>query len=110
LATRALQNDITLLSNEPLSGADDPFGPVRVVTPYDIGSEIISYGGDSYVQLIEFTASGATGGTLLSYGNASRPGSAHITDQLPFFRTETLKPALRTYSAVQAAAVSTETY
>jgi acyl-homoserine-lactone acylase len=108
--TDPLQNTISLLSNEPLSGADDPFGPIRVVNPYNFGSEFISYGGDGYVQLIEFTPTGATGGTLLTYGNASRPGSAHITDQLPFFRTETLRPALRTYSAVQAAAVSTETY
>ena len=106
-----LQMDIgTLLSNEPLSGADDDFGPIRVVNPQLFGPEFISYGGDGYVQLIEFTPTGATGGTLLTYGNASRPNSPHITDQLPFFRTETLKPALRTYSAVQAAAVRTEGY
>ena len=66
--------------------------------------------GDGYVQLIEFTPTGSTGGTLLTYGNASRPNSPHITDQLPFFQNETLKPALRTYSAVQAATVSKETY
>jgi acyl-homoserine-lactone acylase len=108
-----LQEDIgTLLSNEPLSGADDPFGPIRVVNPVYIGAdgEFISIGGDGYVQLIEFTPTGSQGGTLLTYGNASRPNSPHITDQLPFFRSFTLKPALRTYSAVQAAAVSTETY
>jgi acyl-homoserine-lactone acylase len=106
------QNDFTLLSNEPLSGADDDFGPIRVVNPEYIGAfgEFISYGGDGYVQLIEFTPTGSTGGTLLTYGNASRPNSPHITDQLPFFRTGTLKPALRTYSAVQAAAVNSESY
>ena len=100
------------LSDLPLSGADDDFGPIRVVNPFYVGalSQFISYGGDGYVQLIEFTPSGATGGTLLTYGNASRPNSPHITDQLPFFQSETLKPALRTYSAVQAAAVSRETY
>ena len=100
------------LSDLPLSGADDEFGPVRVVNPYYVGAlgQYISYGGDGYVQLIEFTPSGSTGGTLLTYGNASRPYSPHITDQLPFFQSETLKPALRTYSAVQAAAVSQEKY
>ena len=60
------------------------------------------------MQLIEFTPNGAQGSTLLTYGNASRPNSPHITDQLPFFQSETLKPALRTFSAVQAAAVSVE--
>ena len=107
-----LQNDFTLLSDEPLSGADDPFGPIRVANPVYVGAfgQFISYGGDGYVQLIEFTPTGSTGGTLLTYGNASRPNSSHITDQLPFFRSFTLKPALRTYSAVQAAAVNTESY
>ncbi len=100
------------LSDLPLSGADDEFGPVRVVNPYYVGElgQFISYGGDGYVQLIEFTPTGAQGGTLLTYGNASRPNSPHITDQLPFFQSETLKPALRTFSAVQAAAVSVEGY
>ncbi len=115
LVTRsgATQNLVfPFLSNDPLSGADDDFGPIRVVNPIYIGAlgEFISYGGDGYVQIIEFTPNGATGGTLLTYGNASRPNSPHITDQLPFFQSGTLKPALRTYAAVQAAAVSTETY
>ena len=98
------------LSDLPLSGADDPFGPIRVVNPYYVGAlgQFVSYGGDGYVQLIEFTPTGAQGGTLLTYGNASRPYSPHITDQLPFFQSETLKPALRSFSAVQAAAVSVE--
>jgi acyl-homoserine-lactone acylase len=114
LVTRggATQTLLSLVADLPLSGADDDFGPIRVVNPYYVGElgQFISYGGDGYVQLIEFTPTGATGGTLLTYGNASRPNSPHITDQLPFFQSETLKPALRTYSAVQAATVSTESY
>jgi acyl-homoserine-lactone acylase len=99
-------------ANAPLSGTDDPFGPLRVVNPVYISelNEFISYGGDGYVQVIEFTPTGSVGGTLLTYGNASRPNSPHITDQLPFFESKTLKPALRTYSAVQAATVYTESY
>jgi acyl-homoserine-lactone acylase len=114
LASRSdpAQENLVLLSNEPLSGADDDFGPIRVVNPYYVSElgEFISYGGDGYVQVIAFTPTGSVGGTLLTYGNASRPNSPHITDQLPFFRTETLKPALRTYSAVQAAAVFSESF
>ncbi len=99
-------------ANAPLSGADDPFGPLRVVNPVYVGSlgEYISYGGDGYVQVIEFTPTGSVGGTLLTYGNASRPNSPHVTDQLPLFESKTLKPALRTYAAVQAASVSRENY
>ncbi len=103
---------LPFLSDSPLSGADDNFGPIRVVNPIYVGAlnQFISYGGDGYVQVIEFTPTGATGGTLLTYGNASRPNSPHITDQLPFFQSETLKPALRTYSDVQAATVFAESY
>jgi acyl-homoserine-lactone acylase len=119
LVTRsgATQNLVLpFLSDLPLSGADDEYGPLRVVNPYFISvpplinSQFISYGGDGYVQVIEFTPTGAQGGTLLTYGNASRPNSPHITDQLPFFQSQTLKPALRTFSAVQSAAVSVEGY
>jgi acyl-homoserine-lactone acylase len=99
-----------LAANDPQSGADDPFGPLRVTNPVYADGEFISYGGDGYVQVIEFTPTGSQGGTLLTYGNASRPNSPHITDQLPFFNSKTLKPALRTFSAVQAAAVSVESY
>jgi acyl-homoserine-lactone acylase len=101
-----------IAANDPLSGADDPFGPIRVVNPEYVAGfgEYISYGGDGYVQVIEFTPTGSVGGTLLTYGNASRPNSPHITDQLPFFASKTLKPALRTYAAVQAATVFSENY
>ena len=100
------------LAADPLSGPDDEFGPIRVVNPYFIAplGYSISYGGDGYVQVIEFTPSGAQGGTVLTYGNSSRLNSPHITDQLPLFDSKTLKPALRTLSAVQAATVTTEGY
>jgi acyl-homoserine-lactone acylase len=99
-------------ANDPLSGADDSFGPMRVVDPVWVSAlgEFISYGGDGYVQIIEFTPTGAVGGTLLTYGNASRPNSAHVADQLPLFDSKTLKPALRTLSDVQANAAKTESY
>ena len=101
-----------IAANNPQSGADDDFGPIRVTNPFflDALGEFLTYGGDGYVQIIEFTPTGATGGTLLTYGNASRPNSPHIADQLPYFDTKTLKPALRTLSAVTAATVTTETY
>ncbi len=106
------QLHFTPIVNDPQSGADDPFGPIRVTNPAYVPQlgEYITIGGDGWVQLVEFTPSGANAQVLLDYGNSSRPNSPHITDQLPFFDSKTLRPALRTLSAVQAATVSTETY
>lgn len=109
----ATQQISGIAANEPQSGADDPFGPLRVTFPFFVGApfnEYMAYGGDGYVHEIEFTPQGAQGGSLLTYGNASRPNSPHITDQLPFFDSKTLKPVLRSLSAVQANTVSVEGY
>jgi acyl-homoserine-lactone acylase len=113
LATRdpTLQGVIPL-SNDPESGPDDVFGPVRTVWPFPApdGRSIWHYGGDGYVQLVEFTPKGARAQALLSYGNWSRPGSPHITDQLPLFDAKQLRPVLRTRADVEAAAVARESY
>ncbi|HTV32564.1 MAG TPA: penicillin acylase family protein [Methylocella sp.] len=79
----------------PQSGADDPFGPLRVVyrfQPDPTELSFFAYSGDGYVQIVEFTKEGAKAQALLGYGNASRPGSPHITDQLSFFEAKTLRP------------------
>ena len=92
------------LPGVPQSGADDPFGPLRVISQFQPDPNFFhfdAYAGDGYVQLVEFTKEGASAQSLLGYGNASRPGSPHITDQLPFFETKTLRPAYRTPSDVK---------
>ena len=102
-----------IAADHPQSGADDPFGPLRVTSPFYVGApynEYMTSGGDGYVHEIEFTPQGAQGGSLLTYGNASRPFSPHITDQLSLFDAKALKPALRTLAAVQANTVSVEGY
>lgn len=101
------------VADDAESGPDDPFGPVRVVNPFpapDGSGGLWSYGGDGYVQLVEFTPSGARARMLLGYGNSSRPGSPHITDQLAAFDAKTLLPAWRTPSEIAAHAARTETY
>jgi acyl-homoserine-lactone acylase len=100
------------LSDDPESGPDDVFGPTRTVWPFPApdGHSIWHYGGDGYVQLVEFTPEGARAQALLTYGNSSRPGSPHITDQLPLFDAKQLRPVLRTRAEVEAATVSRETY
>jgi len=113
LATRDPTMQVVIpVSNDPLSGADDVFGPVRTVWPFPAPDQVHlwSYGGDGYVQLVEFTPMGSTAQALLTYGNFSRPGSSHITDQLPLFDAKRLRPALRTRAAVEAATVSRESF
>ena len=97
-------------SNDPQSGADDPFGTVRVIFrfPAPDGKHFWAYSGDGYVQLVEFAKEGAKAHALLGYGNASRPGSPHVTDQLPFFEAKTLRPTYRTFDEVEKHAVSRE--
>jgi acyl-homoserine-lactone acylase len=98
------------VSNDPQSGADDPFGPVRVIFRFlaPDGKHFWAYSGDGYVQLVEFAKEGAKAQALLGYGNASRPGSTHVTDQLPFFEAKTLRPTYRTRDEVEKHAVSRE--
>lgn len=101
------------VANEPQSGTTDVFGPIRVIDSFAEapGTPLIADGGDSYVQVVEFDPSGpATAHTLITYGNASRPGSPHVTDQLPVFDAKTLRPTLRQRGEVLANAVSTEKY
>jgi acyl-homoserine-lactone acylase len=99
------------LSNNPQSGADDPFGPLRVIfrIPAPDGKHFWAAAGDSYVQLVEFTKKGAKAGARLSYGNASRPFSPHVTDQLQLFADKKLRPVLRTREEVVSNTQTVET-
>jgi acyl-homoserine-lactone acylase len=109
---KKFQQQPTIVANDPQSGADDPFGPLRVIfrfpfqLPAPDGSNHFSAfaaaSGDGYVQLVEFTKKGAKAQALLGYGNASRPGSTHVTDQLPFFEEKKLRPTFRTRAEVES--------
>jgi acyl-homoserine-lactone acylase len=93
------------VSDAPQSGADDPFGPLRVLFRYPDTDmkHFFAVSGDGYVQLVEFAKDGAKAQALLGYGNSSRPGSPplHVIDQLPFFQAKTLRPVYRTPSDVK---------
>jgi acyl-homoserine-lactone acylase len=95
------------ISDAPQSGADDPFGPMRVIfrfpAPFGI-PQFWAASGEGYVQLVEFTKGGANASALLGYGNASRPFPflTHVTDQLPFFEKKMLRPTFRTRAEVES--------
>ena len=92
----------------PANGGPGDWGIFRVVN-YDNDSAAtgpakkqIAIGGDSYVAVIEFTPTGPKAMSLISYGNASQPGSAHIGDQLSLFAEKKLKPVWRTRAEIDA--------
>jgi acyl-homoserine-lactone acylase len=112
LATQdpTFQTTFTALTDAPQSGADDRFGPLRVLfpAPEKDGIHYFPVFGDGYVQLVEFTPQGANAQALLGYGNASRPNSPHITDQLQYFEAKTLRPVFRARQDVEAHTVLRE--
>ncbi|HEY0793043.1 MAG TPA: penicillin acylase family protein [Chthoniobacterales bacterium] len=98
--------------NAPGNGSDEPFGALRKVYYYPLQGtkQAFAYGGETYIQVVEFAPEGAKARAVLVYGNASRPGSPHLTDQLPFFEAQTLRPVHRTRSEVLAHARQHETF
>jgi len=86
----------------PSSGAGSEFGVFHVANyseTTDGKFELI--GGTSFVELVEFS-SPLRAFTQLGYGNASRTGSPHRTDQLRLFADKHLKPVWRTRREVEA--------
>lgn len=63
--------------------------------------------GDSFVALVEFSQP-VRAKALLSYGNASQPGSPHRGDQLVLFARKQLRPVWRTRKEIEAHLESTE--
>jgi acyl-homoserine-lactone acylase len=86
----------------PGIGASGAYGVFSVVDYQSAGNaRYRAVGGDSYVAAIEFS-SPIRAMTLLGYGNASRAGSPHRTDQLPLFARQQMKPVWRTRAEVEA--------
>lgn len=86
----------------PANGGPGSLGIFRVVD-FDQAADgrFTAVGGDSYVAVIEFSTP-VRAMALLSYGNASQPGSPHRTDQLPLFARKQLRPVWRTRQEIEA--------
>jgi acyl-homoserine-lactone acylase len=100
------------LTNLPGSGSPEPFGAMRKVFyfPSPEPNLKFAYDGDTYVQVVEFTPKGAVAQAVIGYGNASRPGSPHITDQVSYYEKKQLRAVYRTRSEVEAHAVKRECF
>jgi acyl-homoserine-lactone acylase len=86
----------------PASGGPGGIGVFRVLG-FDHaanGQEIATFG-DSWVAAVEFGDS-VRARALLSYGNASQPGSIHRDDQLPLLAGQRLRPVWRSRAAIEA--------
>jgi acyl-homoserine-lactone acylase len=77
----------------PANGGPAQYGIFRTMYFNSRGSKAYAVGGDTYVAVIEF-GTRVRAQVLLSYGNATQPGSKHIGDQLPLLSQKKLRPAL----------------
>jgi acyl-homoserine-lactone acylase len=88
----------------PANGGEGGLGIFRV-TEYrrqrDDDGRYRATGGDSYVAVVEFS-SPLRARTLVGYGNWSRRGSKHRTDQLELYSRKELRPAWLTRADVEA--------
>jgi acyl-homoserine-lactone acylase len=80
-------------------GPGEPLGVYRTVQYSPERRNAI--GGDSYVAIVEFSRP-LRARALLTYGNASQPGTPHETDQLPLFARKELRPVWRTRTDILA--------
>jgi acyl-homoserine-lactone acylase len=86
----------------PASGGPGVHGEFRVLAFEETGDGTATvFHGDTYIAVIEF-ARPVRARALLTYGNASQPGSPHRTDQLPIFARKELRPVWLSRSEVEA--------
>jgi acyl-homoserine-lactone acylase len=86
----------------PANGGPSDFGIFRVVGfTEDKDGKMRAAGGDSYVATIEFGPT-VRARSLLSYGNATQPGSPHIGDQLELFAQKQLRPVWLTRAEIES--------
>lgn len=86
----------------PGNGATGGYGVFRV-TDYlpDADGKRRAFQGDSFVSIMEFSTP-VRARVLLSYGNASQPGSPHDGDQLRLYSAKALRPVWRTRAEIEA--------
>ena len=95
--------ELNRIGGLPGNGAPgDPLGVFHVMS-YARGREASeAVFGDTYVAAVEFTPGGPRAVAVLSYGNASQPGSPHNGDQLRLIAEKRMRPSWRTRAEVEA--------
>ena len=86
----------------PANGGPGALGIFRVVNYRPDGDgTATAAGGDSFVSVVEF-GDPVRAEVLLSYGNASQPGSPHVGDQLELFARKELREAWVSREEIEA--------
>lgn len=81
----------------PGNGGHDKYGVFRTMyfEPNEATGKNYAFHGDTFVAVVEF-GENVRAEVLLSYGNATQPGSRHVGDQLRLLSENKLRPALLT--------------
>ncbi|MGB5962942.1 MAG: acylase [Coleofasciculaceae cyanobacterium] len=86
----------------PVSGGPGLLGIFRVIDLIPSkDAKFQQVAGDSYIAAIEFS-NPLKAQVLMTYGNATQPGSPHIGDQLPLYTRNQLRQAWRTRQEIEA--------
>lgn len=80
----------------------DPLGVFHVISYARQGDAAQPVFGDAYVAAVEFTRDGPRAQSVLSYGNATQPGSPQAVDQLRLIAEKRMRPVWRTRADVEA--------
>ena len=88
--------------NLPASGASGRYGDINVIDygPLNDGVRAASFGA-TFVAVVDFAAP-TKAKVLMSYGDASQPGSPHLGDQIPLLSAKEMRDAWRTRAEVEA--------
>lgn len=92
----------------PANGGPGSLGIFRVVSYGPQGDHLHARSGDSWVAVVEL-GDPVRAEVLLTYGNASQPGSPHAGDQFRLFSEKRLRPAWRTRAEIEANLAERET-
>ncbi|HEX5499530.1 MAG TPA: penicillin acylase family protein, partial [Thermomicrobiales bacterium] len=85
-----------------VGGPGDPFGIFRTVSMIpDADGRFRSIAGDSFIAAVAF-ADPIRARVLLTYGNATQPGSPHVGDQLTLFARKEMRPTWRARADIEA--------
>ncbi|NES18629.1 MAG: acylase [Symploca sp. SIO3E6] len=90
----------------PASGAPGTLGSFQVIdiAPVEaigVSDKFQAFFGDTYIAAIEFSQP-VRAKVLMTYGNATQPGSSHIGDQLSLYSQGELRPVWRSRKAIKA--------
>jgi len=88
--------------NLAASGASGRYGDINVIDygPLKDGVRAASFGA-TFVAVVDF-ATPTKAKVLMSYGDASQPGSPHLGDQIPLLSAKEMRDAWRTRAEVEA--------